>query len=106
LNDIVATLHDVAVDLMILDLDDQRLEELLAFAERWRGIKILFQASSPAAMQDFRTWMADQFVCKEDHAERLSNAIGQLLQVKDLRRKALNNMRHAKAARPTLAVAA
>lgn len=106
LNDIIATLHDVAVDLMILDLDYQRLDELLAFAERWRGIKILFQASSPAAMQDFRTWMADQFVCKEDQAERLTEAIGQLLQVKGLRRKALKSMRRAKTSRLAFAAAA
>ncbi len=82
LNEIIATLHDVAIDLMILDLDHQRLEELAAFAERWRGIKILFQSSSPVLMQDFRTWMADQFVCKDERGERLARAIGQLLQIK------------------------
>jgi len=35
-NDIIATLHDVAVDLMILDLDHQNLDELSAFANRWK----------------------------------------------------------------------
>jgi len=64
LNDIIATLHDVAVDVMILDLDYQNLDELSAFANRWKGIRILFQASSTVLLQDFRCWMADQFIFK------------------------------------------
>ncbi|MCI0693782.1 hypothetical protein L0337_17465 [candidate division KSB1 bacterium] len=87
LNDIIATLHDVAVDLMILDLDHQRLEDLAAFADRWKGIKILFQASSPALLQDFRCWMADQFVVKFHHSENLARAVAQLLQSKPLRHR-------------------
>jgi DNA-binding response OmpR family regulator len=85
LNDIIATLHDVAIDLMILDLDHQRLDDLAAFAGRWKGIKILFQASSPAFLQDFRCWMADQFVVKFYNGENLSRAVAQLLQPKPLR---------------------
>ncbi len=96
LNEIIATLHDVAVDLMILDLDHQRLEELAAFAERWRGVKILFQASSTALVQDFRTWMADRFVCKEEHNEKLARAISQLLQIKSLQRYAHKKRPRAK----------
>lgn len=88
LTEIIATLHDVAIDLMILDLDHQRLEELAAFAERWRGIKILFQSSSPGLMQDFRSWMADQFVYKDERGERLAHAVGQLLQIKSMQRYA------------------
>ena len=106
LNEIVATLHDVAIDLMILDLDHQRLEELAAFAERWRGIKILFQSNSTALMQDFRTWMADRFVCKEEHGERLAHAVTQLLQIKNLRRRGHKNPRLARAASLPMAAAA
>jgi DNA-binding response OmpR family regulator len=87
LNDVIATLHDVAVDLMILDLDYQNLDELSAFASRWRGIKILFQASSTALLQDFRCWMADQFVFKFQNGENVSRAVAQLLQPKPLRRR-------------------
>ena len=105
LNDIIATLHDVAVDLMILDLDQQRVEELAAFAERWRGVKILFQSSSPAVMQDFRTWMADQFVCKEARTEQLTDAVAQLLQIKALQRKTRKSTRRAPAQRRAFAAA-
>jgi DNA-binding NtrC family response regulator len=94
LNDIIATLHDVAVDLMILDLDHQRLDELAAFADRWKGIKILFQASSPSLLQDFRCWMADQFVVKFNNGENISRAVAQLLQQKPLRQQ--NNYRQQK----------
>lgn len=87
LNDIIATLHDVAIDLMILDLDHHRLDELAAFAARWKGIKILFQASSLAPMQDFRSWMADQFVYKMANGENLSRAVAQLLLRPASRRK-------------------
>jgi DNA-binding response OmpR family regulator len=93
-NDIIATLHDVAVDLMILDLDHQRLDDLAAFADRWKGIKILFQASSPALLQDFRCWMADQFVVKFHNGENISRAVAQLLQPKPVRRR--NNYRPKK----------
>jgi len=94
LNDIIATLHDVAVDLMILDLDYQDLDELSAFASRWKGIKILFQASATELRQDFRCWMADQFVCKFQDGENVSRAVAQLLQPKLLRRR--NNYRPQK----------
>ena len=87
LNDIIATLHDVVVDLMILDLDHHNLDELSAFADRWRGIKILFQASSPELLQDFRCWMADQFICKFHDGENVSRAVTQLLRPKLLRRR-------------------
>lgn len=87
LNDIIATLHDVAVDLMILDLDHQRLDELAAFANRWKGIKILFQASSTALLQDFRCWMADQVVFKFQNGENVSRAVKQLLPPKPARRR-------------------
>lgn len=85
LNDIVALLHDVAVDLMILDLDHQNLDELVAFADRWKGIKILFQTSSAAPLQDFRSWMADQFVYKLHDSENLTLAVAQLLHKKSPR---------------------
>ncbi len=91
LNDIIATLHDVAVDVMILDLDDQRLDELCGFASRWKGIKIVFQASSTELLQDFRCWMADQFVFKFQDGENVSRAVMQLLQPKPARRR--NNYR-------------
>jgi len=87
LNDIIATLHDVAIDLMILDLDHHNLDELAAFADRWKGIKILFQASSPAPTQDFRSWMADQFVHKFQNDEALSRAVVQLLPRKSRKRQ-------------------
>jgi len=87
LNDIIATLHDVAVDVMILDLDYQNLDELSAFANRWKGIRILFQASSTALLQDFRCWMADQFVFKFQGGENVSRAVAQLLQPKPARRR-------------------
>ena len=91
LNDIIATLHDVAVDVMILDLDHQRLDELSAFASRWKGIKIVFQASSTALLQDFRCWMADQFVFKFQNSENVLRAVAQLLQPKPAPRR--NNYR-------------
>ena len=87
LNDIIATLHDVAIDLMILDLDHQRLDDLAAFAGRWKGIKILFQASSPALLQDFRCWMAAQFVVKFYNGENILRAVAQLLQNKPWQRQ-------------------
>lgn len=94
LNDIVATLHDVAVEVMILDLDYQNLDELSAFANRWKGVRILFQASSTALLQDFRCWMADQFVFKFPDGENVSRAVAQLLQPKLARRR--NNYRSQK----------
>ncbi|MGH7596891.1 MAG: hypothetical protein ACREOI_11105, partial [bacterium] len=75
-----------------LDLDHQRLDDLTAFADRWKGIKILFQASSPALLQDFRCWMADQFVVKFHNGENISRAVAQLLHNRPLRRQKTNRM--------------
>jgi hypothetical protein len=79
---------------MILDLDHQNLDELSAFASHWKGIKILFQASSAELLQDFRCWMADQVVFKFQNGENVSRAVSQLLQPKPLRRR--NNYRQQK----------
>jgi CheY-like chemotaxis protein len=75
LNEIIATIHDVAVDVMILDLDQHRLDDLVAFAERWKGIKIVFQSSSFGLLNDFRSWMAEQIVYKFKNAENLVNVM-------------------------------
>ncbi len=84
INDIIATLKEVAIDLMILDLDNQNIDELIEFANRWRGILILFQASYTEHMQDFRCWMADGFVCKCNNGENVMQAVVQLLQSESL----------------------
>jgi len=98
LNDIIATLHDVGIDLMILDLDQHNLDDLVAFADRWKGIKILFQASSLHAMRDFRSWMAEQFVEKFKNAENFSRVVANLLQRKSWRLQRSNELRKSYAA--------
>lgn len=105
LNDIIATLHDVAVDLMILDLDHQRLEELTAFAERWRGVKILFQSSSPVPAQDFRYWLADCFFHKENPNANLAQAVTQLLRFKSRQQRTQKSVRRTRALKLSFAAA-
>ncbi len=76
----VTILHDVGIDLMILDLDRQNLDELLMFADRWKGILILFQIECVDSWEDFCCWMADEVVCKND--DKIPRLVSQLLQKK------------------------
>ena len=79
LNDIVATLLEVPVDLVIFDVDQQRMDDLAAFANRWRGVKVLFQLSTGEPLYDFRSWMADNFVFKHRAIDNVASAVNQLL---------------------------
>ena len=83
-NDIIATLKEVTIDLMILDLDNQSLDELIEFANRWKGIMIVFQTSCPVLKQDFRSWVADEVIRKCHNGENLLQAVVQLLQSESL----------------------
>lgn len=82
LNEIIAILHDVVIDLMILDLDRQNSDELLMFADRWKGILILFQATCADFWEDFRCWVADEVICKNHNGENVTRVVSQLLQEK------------------------
>lgn len=97
LNEIIATLHDVAIDVMILDLDQHCLDDLVAFADRWKGIKIVFQSSSMGPLQDFRLWMAEQIVYKFKNAENLSRVVTQLFQRKSWRLQSPNELKKSSA---------
>jgi DNA-binding NtrC family response regulator len=92
LNDIVAILHDVVIDLMILDLDRQNPDELLMFADRWKGILILFQATCADFWEDFRCKVADEVICKNHNGENITRLVSQLLQEKRYLKKTVNKL--------------
>ena len=79
LDQINTILRDVAINLMILDVDQHDLDLLTEFADRWRGIKIVFQASDYYIKQDFRTWMADDRISKNGDSEQVTKAVSRLL---------------------------
>ena len=74
-----AILHDVVINVMILDLDRLNLDTLIDFAGRWPGIKIVGETSDPDISQDFRTWMADALINKGGDGEQIGAAVGRLL---------------------------
>jgi DNA-binding NtrC family response regulator len=74
-----AILHDVPINVMVLDLDRLNLDALIDFAGRWRGIKILCETSDPGISHDFRTWMADALINKSGDDEQIAVAIDRLL---------------------------
>lgn len=80
IGEIVTILHDVAIDLMILDLNRQNLDELFMFADRWKGVLILFQIECVGSWEDFCCWMADEVVCKNE--DNIPWVVSQLLQKK------------------------
>lgn len=79
LSEIDTILKAAAIQLMIVDLDEKDLDLLTQVAGRWKGIKILFQASDSNLKQDFRTWIADEFICKSEDGENINRAVTQLL---------------------------
>lgn len=79
LDQINTILRDVAINLMILDVDQHDLNLLTEFADRWRGIKILFRASDFYIKQDFRAWMADDLISKNGDSEQVTKAVSRLL---------------------------
>lgn len=75
LNEIVSTLEDVSIDLIILDLDSLNLDQVVVFADRLSGIVIVFNASSNAPTEDFRCWIADEFIVKGEKGENISTTV-------------------------------
>ncbi len=72
-------LQDVDFNLMIFDLDAQRLDEIVKFASHWKGTLILFQSSSKDFTLDFRCWFADQCIWKCHSGANLLSAVEKLL---------------------------
>ncbi len=79
LNEIIAILHDVSVDVMVLDLDQHDLDELVQFGERWKGVAKLIHANCTELFHDARCSLADQCLCKEPGGRNLIAAIDLIL---------------------------
>ena len=79
LSDVNALLNNVDIHLMILDLDQENLDEVVQFGDRWRGVKIVFQSSKVNLKQDFRTWLADDFICKGENGGSIFHTLNRLL---------------------------
>lgn len=79
LSEVNSILNAVPIQLLVLDLDKENLDTLFEFADRWKGVKILFQASRPDLQQDFRSWMADEFICKQPDMQNIMDAAKKLL---------------------------
>ena len=75
LNEIISTLEDISIDLIILDLDSLSLDKIVELADRLSGIVIVFHASSDAPTEDFRCWIADEFILKGEKGENISTTI-------------------------------
>lgn len=77
--EINSILNDAGAQVMILDLDQHNLNDLMQFAERWSGIKIVFQASNTTLKYDFRSWIADAFVAKSGNGAAITSTVERLL---------------------------
>ena len=75
LHEIISTLEDISIDLIILDLDSLSLDKIVDFADRLSGIVIVFHASSNAPTEDFRCWIADEFILKGEKGENISTTV-------------------------------
>lgn len=82
LSEINAIVNEQAIDLMIIDLDMYNLDVLGELVEERMGAKIVFQSANSGMRQDFRTWMADSLISKNENTEYASAIIDGLLGVK------------------------
>lgn len=65
-------------DVMIFDLDTQRIDEIIQFARHWQGISILFQSSRLNFQLDFRNWFADKLIEKSRDGHNVVDAVQRL----------------------------
>ena len=79
-------LRDVAIDLMILDADRHKIDELVEFAGRWKGALTLLQKKCPELNRDFRNWMECKLICKRENGENVVQAASDLLRERELRK--------------------
>jgi DNA-binding response OmpR family regulator len=79
LSDVNALINNLDIELMVLDLDSENLDEILQFGDDWKGVKIVFQSSAAMLKQDFRTWLADDFISKDDADGNIVHKVNHLL---------------------------
>ncbi|MEE9169590.1 MAG: hypothetical protein V3U73_07470 [bacterium] len=87
LGEVIPILHDVAIDLMILDGDKYKIVELVEFASRWRGVLTLFQKRCSELSQDLRKWTAKKLICKCENGDNILRAVSALLGESELKDK-------------------
>ena len=65
--------------MIILDLDLETLDDIMRYALRWRDVKILLLAGSADLKNDFRSWVAHDYVCKGERDDVIVEHIDRLL---------------------------
>ncbi len=72
-------LGQAAIDIVVLDMDEQSLDDLQQrFRDFW-GVKLVLQTSSRDLRSDFRSWIADEIFCKGKHGENMMLAVKKVL---------------------------
>jgi len=79
LHDAESRLGKRKFDLMILDLDAQRIDDITVLLEHCQKLPVLLQASGLDASLDFRCWIADELVEKIETGDNVVAAVKKLL---------------------------
>lgn len=79
LDEVSDLLQTTDVSLMIVDLDQHKLKRVAEYADNWQGVPIVFQSSDPELRNDFRSWIADEFLLKSEKHEKVTEAVNRLL---------------------------
>lgn len=77
--EITNILGQAAIDIMIVDMDEQSLDDLQKQFCDLKGVKLVLQASHCDLQFDFRSWIADDIFCKGEHGENMMLAIKKVL---------------------------
>ena len=79
LEEITNILGQAAIDIMIVDMDEQSLDDLQEQFCDLKGVKLVLRASTCDLKFDFRTWIADDIFCKSKHGDNTMLAIKKVL---------------------------
>jgi len=79
LYDAKSRMKKVKFDLMIVDADAQRIDDITTFIEHYDTLPVLLQASRLDSSLDFRYWIADALVEKNETGDNVVDAVTKLL---------------------------
>lgn len=79
LEEVTNILGQVAIDIVIVDMDEQSLDDLQEQFCDLKGVKLVLQANNCDLTFDFRSWIADDIFCKGKRGDNTLLAIERVL---------------------------
>jgi len=79
-DDITRISRSQPMDVIVVDMDNHSIDYLLQHATDFKGCKVLLQTTDDELRSDFRSWIADDIICKRPDNEGIITAVERALE--------------------------